>query len=34
VLVVDDSRAQRHMLSMQLKRWGYRVSASDSALPR
>jgi phosphoserine phosphatase RsbU/P len=32
VLVVDDSRAQRHMLSMQLKRWGYRVSDSDSAL--
>jgi sigma-B regulation protein RsbU (phosphoserine phosphatase) len=32
VLVVDDSRAQRYMLSMQLKRWGYRVSASDSAL--
>lgn len=32
VLVVDDSRAQRHMLSMQLRRWGYRVSNSDSAL--
>ena len=32
VLVVDDSRAQRHMLSMQLRRWGYRVSDSDSAL--
>jgi sigma-B regulation protein RsbU (phosphoserine phosphatase) len=32
VLVVDDSRAQRHMLSMQLKRWGYRVSDCDSAL--
>jgi sigma-B regulation protein RsbU (phosphoserine phosphatase) len=32
VLVVDDSRAQRHMLSMQLRSWGYRVSDSDSAL--
>jgi len=32
VLVVDDSRAQRHMLSMQLRRWGYRISDSDSAL--
>jgi sigma-B regulation protein RsbU (phosphoserine phosphatase) len=32
VLVVDDSRAQRHMLSMQLRRWGYRVSDSESAL--
>ena len=32
VLVVDDSRAQRHVLSMQLRRWGYRVSDSDSAL--
>jgi phosphoserine phosphatase RsbU/P len=32
VLVVDDSRAQRHVLSMQLRRWGYRVSESDSAL--
>ncbi len=31
VLVVDDSRAQRHMLSMQLRRWGYRVSESESA---
>lgn len=32
VLVVDDSRAQRHMVSMQLRRWGYRVSESESAL--
>ncbi len=32
VLVVDDSRAQRHMLSMQLRRWGYRVSESEDAL--
>jgi phosphoserine phosphatase RsbU/P len=32
VLVVDDSRAQRHMLTMQLRRWGYRVSDSESAL--
>ena len=31
VLVVDDSRAQRHMLSMQLRRWGYRVSEAESA---
>ena len=31
VLVVDDSRAQRHMLSMQLNRWGYRVSECASA---
>jgi sigma-B regulation protein RsbU (phosphoserine phosphatase) len=32
VLVVDDSRAQRHVLCMQLLRWGYRVSDSESAL--
>jgi sigma-B regulation protein RsbU (phosphoserine phosphatase) len=32
VLVVDDSRAQRHMVSMQLRRWGYRVSECGSAL--
>jgi sigma-B regulation protein RsbU (phosphoserine phosphatase) len=32
VLVVDDSRAQRHVLCMQLLRWGYRVTESDSAL--
>jgi phosphoserine phosphatase RsbU/P len=30
VLVVDDSRAQRHMVSMQLNRWGYRVCEADS----
>ena len=32
VLVVDDSRAQRHMVSMQLHRWGYEVSECDSGL--
>lgn len=32
VLVVDDSRAQRHILSMQLRRWGYRVTESETAL--
>ncbi|MBN8629241.1 MAG: fused response regulator/phosphatase [Rhodobacterales bacterium] len=32
VLIVDDSRAQRHMLSMQLRRWGYQVSECESAL--
>ena len=31
VLVVDDSRAQRHILSMQLRRWGYRVSECEAA---
>ena len=31
VLVVDDSRAQRHMLSMQLRRWGYQVTESEDA---
>lgn len=31
VLVVDDSRAQRHILCMQLRRWGYRVSEADHA---
>lgn len=31
VLVVDDSRAQRHMLSMQLRRWGYLVTESEDA---
>ncbi len=31
VLVVDDSRAQRHILSMQLRRWGYRVSECEVA---
>lgn len=32
VLVVDDSRAQRHVVSMQLHRWGYQVSECDSGL--
>ncbi|MBL9048647.1 MAG: SpoIIE family protein phosphatase [Tabrizicola sp.] len=32
VLVVDDSRAQRHMVSMQLRRWGYRVTECETAL--
>ncbi len=32
VLIVDDSRAQRHILSMQLRRWGYRVTERESAL--
>lgn len=32
VLVVDDSRAQRHILSMQLRRWGYEVSESETAV--
>ena len=31
VLVVDDSRAQRHMVGTQLRRWGYRVSESAGA---
>ncbi len=31
VLVVDDSRAQRHVVSMQLRRWGYEVSESEDA---
>lgn len=31
VLVVDDSRAQRHMVSMQLRRWGYTVTECESA---
>lgn len=30
VLVVDDSRAQRRMLSVQLSRWGYQVSEASS----
>lgn len=30
ILVVDDSRAQRRILAMQLSRWGYRVSEADS----
>ena len=35
VLVVDDSKAQRHILSMHLRRWGYTVSecaSGDAAL--
>jgi sigma-B regulation protein RsbU (phosphoserine phosphatase) len=31
VLVVDDSRAQRHMVSMHLRRWGYRVTECETA---
>lgn len=31
VLVVDDSRAQRHILTMQLRRWGYRVTECEGA---
>jgi phosphoserine phosphatase RsbU/P len=31
VLVVDDSRAQRHILTMQLRRWGYVVTESATA---
>ncbi|MGP3696630.1 PP2C family protein-serine/threonine phosphatase [Rhodobacter sp. NSM] len=31
VLVVDDSRAQRRLLSLCLRRWGYRVSEAASA---
>jgi hypothetical protein len=30
VLVVDDSAAQRHVLSLSLARWGYRVTEADS----
>lgn len=30
VLVVDDSRAQRRILSMQLERWGYLVTEAES----
>ncbi|MEP2642618.1 SpoIIE family protein phosphatase [Roseobacter sp.] len=30
VLVVDDSRAQRRILSSSLKRWGYHVTEADS----
>ena len=32
ILVADDSRAQRHMVSMQLRRWGYRVTECESGL--
>jgi sigma-B regulation protein RsbU (phosphoserine phosphatase) len=31
VMVVDDSRAQRHILSLHLRRWGYVVSEFASA---
>lgn len=31
VLVVDDSRAQRHILSMYLRRWGYEVVEAATA---
>lgn len=31
VLVVDDSRAQRRLLALSLRRWGYRVSEADGA---
>ncbi len=31
VLVVDDSRAQRHILTVQLRRWGYRVTECEGA---
>lgn len=31
VLVVDDSRAQRHILSVQLRRWGYLVTECEDA---
>ena len=30
VLIVDDSRAQRRILTLQLQRWGYQVSEADS----
>ena len=30
VLVVDDSKAQRRMLAVQLARWGFRVTEADS----
>ncbi|MBI1171124.1 SpoIIE family protein phosphatase [bacterium] len=30
VLVVDDSRAQRRILSMQLQRWGYEVTEAET----
>ena len=31
VLVVDDSRAQRHILALMLRRWGYDVTEAGSA---
>lgn len=30
VLVVDDSRAQRHIVAMHLRRWGYAVTEAES----
>ena len=30
VLVVDDSRAQRRILALQLSRWGYVVTEAES----
>ena len=30
VLVVDDSKAQRRVLALQLGRWGYRVTEAAS----
>lgn len=30
ILVVDDSKAQRRILTLQLSRWGYRVAEADS----
>jgi DNA-binding NtrC family response regulator len=30
VLVVDDSRAQRRILTLQLRRWGYDVSEAET----
>ncbi|MEO8241782.1 MAG: SpoIIE family protein phosphatase [bacterium] len=30
VLIVDDSRAQRRILAVQLARWGYQISEADS----
>jgi len=30
VLIVDDSRAQRHMLAVQLARWGYHITEAES----
>ena len=30
-LVVDDSRAQRRVLALQLQRWGYDVTEAESA---
>lgn len=32
VLVVDDSRAQRHMVAMHLRRWGYSVIEAESGV--